>query len=651
MSRTGVGCRVMIDGAQLDDGCINWANPPDYPQLGQGVTADDGLKITWGRSTVLEQPQPSSCHFTLSDEPGGVGYMNVLRVGAQVEVWADALLPGEAAGSAFIDGDYETRTPPGTPSAAVLTWTSYRAHAGTRAARVAASAALSPFGVTLAPDVLQPAGTNPSAWDELPTTTAGDAWQLQVWVWVVPGIQVTLQAAVFTGPYAGAATTDPAALAVTDPGASGWQQLQAAYTPTATGRWLGLTLTATNTATWAATPGTWASQPAGARWADYASFDADQADTITPATGGQTAVLVFSGRLSDMSAAWDDTTGGAVLEVTATDFLADLANRAVGDTPWVAERLDTRAKRILQLAAVPGEPPIQGDISPTVAGQQVSWHDVDHQPAAGLLADLAQSVDAVMWSATHAVSGPYLRMEDPSARPAMYQLELDGGVIVIDPAAFVGGEVPPLDLSACDLLRDPVTFHVDVGDVSSRVRIEWLEQTTDPDTGAPAPTTRVELVIDDDRETVYGTRAVSLSTLLTSQAAADSVAGRILARTAGDWRAAGVTVADADFTVPDEVAADALLRLLNGVQRGGLPVRITDMPDWNPISDPLPGYLEGGEYTFTGGGWELALIISRATGLGQSVTWNQMPTAWKWNQWDPSIAWNNLRGVSAPSTE
>jgi len=26
MSRTGVGCRVMIDGAQVDDGCIDWGS-------------------------------------------------------------------------------------------------------------------------------------------------------------------------------------------------------------------------------------------------------------------------------------------------------------------------------------------------------------------------------------------------------------------------------------------------------------------------------------------------------------------------------------------------------------------------------------------------------------------------------------------------
>ena len=47
----------------------------------------------------------------------------------------------------------------------------------------------------------------------------------------------------------------------------------------------------------------------------------------------------------------------------------------------------------------------------------VSWLDVDHQPAGWLIAELAAGVDGVLWSATHASTGPYLWIENsPAAR-------------------------------------------------------------------------------------------------------------------------------------------------------------------------------------------------------------------------------------------
>jgi hypothetical protein len=578
--------------------------------------------------------------------------VNAIRIGSHVEVFADARTTETVPKSAFTDGSFETGLN-GIPRGSAVTRSALRASDGLYSARVvAADVMTAAFGAVLAPGVLQAAGQNPDAWDDIPTTIAGDTYRIHAWVHVVPGVQVSMRAALFSGPYSPAFATEPgAALGVTPAGGSGWVLLDADYTPTTTGRWVGIDLEAAVSAPWSTTPGTWAAQPAGTLWADFAAFDADQVDVLTSGGGGEVHVLTFSGRVTDVEAAFDDQVNGPVIDVTAADFLADLGNRPVGDQPWSVEALAVRVRRILDLATLPSEPAIVADIAETVADTAVSWQDVDFQPAANLLTDLTQSVDGVMWSATHVVSGPYLRIEDPSDRPAMYQLAKDdGGVIVIDPAAFVGGAVPPLDLSACDLLRDPVTFHVDVGDISTRARIEWQEQTVD-DTGKPAPTGRIEVLIDAARETTYGTRSVSVSTLLTTSADAINVGERILARTLGDWRVVGITVADADFNVPDEIAADALLRLLNGVERGGLPVRITDIPEWSPIGNPLPGYVEGGEYTFTGGGWELALIVSRATGLGASALWNEFPADWLWNQFDPALTWNNMRGVAAPGTE
>src|SRR4029079_16414150 len=118
----------------------------------------------------------------------------------------------------------------------------------------------------------------------------------------------------------------------------------------------------------------------------------------------------------------------------------------------------------------------------------VSWRDVDRQPSTGLRADLATSVDAVMWSAVHQVTGAYLDVEDPNTRPPGSRLILSGGVVVIVPSTAGG-----LDLSACDVLREPASWHENIGDVSTRVSVDWLAQVVGP----PQSTTQQTYVLVD----------------------------------------------------------------------------------------------------------------------------------------------------------
>jgi hypothetical protein len=242
------------------------------------------------------------------------------------------------------------------------------------------------------------------------------------------------------------------------------------------------------------------------------------------------------------------------------------------------------------------------------------------------------------------VAGDLVRLEDPALRPALYQLALVGGVIIIQPVdtSAMPPEQRPLELSACDVLRDPVRWLSDVSDIATRATVSWNDQGTSPPTG------RTLVVIDKPLEQTYGTRNVSLQTLLTTQAAATAVAERIKARSTGDWRLSGLVVADADFQVPDDIAINVLLTLLDGTTRGGMAVEVTEMPAWSPLGDRALAYVEGGQYSYTAGGWELQLTVSRASGLGTNAQWDQLPPAWTWDQWEPGISWNELRGVAAP---
>ena len=92
-----------------------------------------------------------------------------------------------------------------------------------------------------------------------------------------------------------------------------------------------------------------------------------------------------------------------------------------------------------------------------------------------------------------------------------------------------------------------------------------------------------------------------------------------------------------------------MMTLLSGTARLGLALRLTDLPAWAP-----PGgtgvFLEGGEYTFDGGAWDLDLTVSRAANQGYSLKWSEFPSAWAWSQWSPDIQWQDLAGVAAPPT-
>ena len=131
-------------------------------------------------------------------------------------------------------------------------------------------------------------------------------------------------------------------------------------------------------------------------------------------------MLVFAGRITDLSATIDDPDGTIRVAVTAVDQLADLENRYVGDEPWLAEPFATRVGRILAAADVT----VAALIDESLRDLIVTWRDVDNQSAGALIAELAAGVDGVLWSATHSTTGPYLWIEDVAGRAQTQVLEL-----------------------------------------------------------------------------------------------------------------------------------------------------------------------------------------------------------------------------------
>ena len=259
----------------------------------------------------------------------------------------------------------------------------------------------------------------------------------------------------------------------------------------------------------------------------------------------------------------------------------------------------------------------------------------------------------MLWSATHQTTGPYLKVEDPAQRTPLAHLEMVDGVIVIVEG---GPNGTALEISACDLLRDPVQWTQTVADVTTRAAVTWLQQGVDDD-GQPTTTDRTVTIVDDGLEDQYGQRGISVSTMLQSSTDATDVANRVLARTSQyGWRADGLYLDDDTISSVDATATVTLLELLDGTLRNGRALRLVDLPEWSPVGTDVGVYLEGGSYAFDvdvdneSTIWQLDLTVSNAAGTGESLTWADVDPTWQWVQVDPSISWLDLYGVGPAPT-
>lgn len=635
---TGVTCTVYADGERLADG-QSWDDP-------LAPTALSGLEVTWGRETTVDQPEASQCQFDVMDSPGGETFANRLRTGTRIDVTATGILYPDPTAPVWPDPGFETSTPATVRTNATAKRTTRKPHTGLYSLQIAPVDAKRRASVIVAPAPFQTPGTAPDAWDAIPATAAGQTWSYGATLWVPPGAVALLRPVLFSGPYADAGTVvTSSTLQVVGGAAGGWQTVAAPFVPSEDGAWVGVQVVIYPTGyTWNAVPADWtwdslATAPWDTwAWDDFGTVFVDDVRVLAPPGGVESTVLVFSGRVVALEAAWDDRAEAPVINVSCVDFTGDLDNIDVGDVPWTVEPMADRFQRILTASGMD----VTAIIAPSVAPILMSWRDVDSQPATGLLAELAESVDAVMWSATHQVTGPYLEVEDPASRSSQYLLQLVDGVVQIVPNPGTG---PALALSACDLLRDDAEWTQDTQDVVTRASVTWQEQGVD-DEGQPTTTERTVTVIDSALELLYGTRRLSLSTQLQDEEDALDVAARLLSRTSvSDWRASGLTLDDAELADPDADDVSRVLTLLDGTSRNGLPVSLTDLPAWAPTGPVVPVYLEGGKYAFEDGAWVLDLTVSNASAQGASAQWDDLDPTWTWDQFDPAITWNDLRGV------
>jgi hypothetical protein len=383
----------------------------------------------------------------------------------------------------------------------------------------------------------------------------------------------------------------------------------------------------------------------GVTWDSLATFTIRNVQMLAPAAGAASTAYVFSGRITDLVTSWD---GGPDLQIDliAQDWLAELANRPVGDQPWTVESIAARAAKIISLSGQP----ISLAVDSPLGALSVTYRDVDRQPAATLLQQLATSGAGILWTATHPVTGQVMRIEDPANRPASLTLQATGAplniVVIPSPAAVANG----LPLSACLIEADPVRFILDMIGTVSHVDLTWKDQTLGSE-GEQRPTDRTVALVDAALEQQIGARRLSVSTQLSLATQAQTVAQTFLTRSSVlAWQVDGLRYDTEGDLNPDQV--QTILRLLDGTRRIGLPLLVTDLPLWAQDmvgTTALPLYVEGGEYTYDAGAWTLALSTSSATASAAgSYPWNASPAEWMWQSYDPGLSWNDLYGVTYP---
>jgi hypothetical protein len=210
-----------------------------------------------------------------------------------------------------------------------------------------------------------------------------------------------------------------------------------------------------------------------------------------------------------------------------------------------------------------------------------------------------------------------------------------------------------LEISACDIDLEPVTWVQTNSDIVTRTVVYWLDQSPVP----PDPPAEATYEIRNDAMEAstaeFGVRRLGVTSQLTSQDNAALVAGTVMARLSRNtgWRVSGLRWTVDSDEPPASVAT--ILTLLDGTSRIGAPIVLVDLPSWTPLGiDSVGIYLEGGNYRYDDGRWVLDMLVSNAAGIGESVTWEQLEPQWSWDDFPADIAWVSLYGVGPdPNSE
>lgn len=340
---------------------------------------------------------------------------------------------------------------------------------------------------------------------------------------------------------------------------------------------------------------------ANQRWRDAVGTWAAQTGTWL---SKRVDVVVFRGRITDTARQWqtvhvDGETKprwGAIVDVTAVDPIAELANQPVGDVPWPSESVTARATRIEALT------PLTWTNDPS--GALVAARDIDLQPAADLLDDLA-----------HCASLSGGLFYDPNTATARFLLDTQRNSLV-----------PSITVDACSV-GDSASDVIDAADVVNDVTVTYVNP-GDPDAEPSARYVQTASVA------TFGRRTRTISTPLITPADANARAQAEAIRygvVSEKW--VSVTLGT-KFGAQSAAVARALL-----VAGPSVRMRMTALP--KPATPSHDGYVEGWSLTVDAEDWEVSLNLSPASWTGPLVHWADVPATQRWTDVARPWAWQD----------
>lgn len=339
----------------------------------------------------------------------------------------------------------------------------------------------------------------------------------------------------------------------------------------------------------------------------------------------------FVGTVSDISQGWDDagpnTPDHAIMQVIATEALATLGRRVVGDVPWSQELDGSRVAKILTAAGIGWNPNLSDP-----GTVQVLARDVDSQPALDLAQAVAADAGGILWQTR------------------------DGSIRYAD-AVHRNGTAPLLELDSCDVLVTPTWQRSTQGLINS-VSIGY----------GPTPSEGEQPRYVADRPTSiaeWGTWGLSATTELAAAADAQALAGMILARNSEPvWLMSALPV---DVKGLSDADTQALLNLeVNDL------ILLTQLPNAGDAPSTAYLWVEGWTEQLEAGRHDLTLSVSgycrtsppptwdrldstltwdamgattwdEATCLGPPIPegrWSDIASSWRWNTVDPAATWD-----------
>lgn len=294
-----------------------------------------------------------------------------------------------------------------------------------------------------------------------------------------------------------------------------------------------------------------------------------------------------------------------VVEVTAAGPKARAALIPIGDEPWPAELDGDRAERILTAITTADPTIVLGSIDAGTV--TVLSRDVDRQPAAALLDDLAAFTGGDCWE----TRAGELEWHDARHRQDVTPtVELAARHVLIDPRFIKNFEGLVTDLTVGYGL--PVFDPVDGSTTQATVRVA--------DSTAPLQqlASRVSTPIESaDDATAYGV----------------GIVGR---RSRPRWR-----VPNLEVDVLRTLDADAREALL--VAEPSTLLRLVGMPTTAPFTTSQL-WVEGWAETYTRYAWRMSLAVSPRGLTGALPRWIDVPLTWRPDPLLPAtetLAWND----------